>query len=875
MAQPVPHQATDKKRVKVYELRDNDWFDRGTGFCTATFATVRPAITSPMAAKTPDLKTNPTDFFWKRRFKRKMAFRSSKASPAHLDISTHRAYTDTPFLDTLIVWQEPRTGVDMALSFQEAEGCAIIWRFVSSIQQTFHNAMGGAGEGLSDDLAIEVPPTINLPKAELGNLPEIESSMRIMSSTANGRDALSKSIMADDYISKLIPLVEMAEDLESLSDLHRLCNIMKTIILLNDTSIIEHAVSDECVLGVVGALEYDPDFPSHKANHRHWLDNKGRYKEVVPIEDEQTRRKIHQTYRLQYLKDVVLARILDDPTFSVLNSLIFFNQVDIVQHLQSNSSFLADLFAIFASPVRNQKKRKEAVLFIQQCCGIAKNIQPPARQTLYNNFLSHGLLPVINFGLKHNDVEVRVGATDILVSIIDHDPQMIRQTIYRQMHENKPQLTDSLIELLLVEVDLGVKSQISEAIKVLLDLGPPNHPGPENFPKVNGEMNGRPRPQTAMDPQQEVFLTRFYERSAPNLFKPLLDLEHRTDMNFSPQQASMFSYLIEIMCFLVRQHHRFSRYFVLTNNITERVGQLLNSSEKFLQLVAIRFFRSLIGMQEEFLIKHLTEKAVLGPLLDVLISAVSRDNLLSSASLELFEYIKKENVKDLVKYLVSNYREKLLGLGHMSTFRDLLLRYDQTQGYTVNIDCFLEAEEDVGRRPPPTPTNRMMEHITMDPAEEEYWNTASDPEDEEDHGQERAGKSTANGSSTPLKPLVDYASDEEADEQAEGTPEKEKEGDDASSTSSGNDSTLSATGPPERIAEKRRREEADDDEIGKLMQNKRRNSSSSASNASVSSSVSRRRKSFTGVSGNNAPKISISLSPALRTGGGARSDEDS
>lgn len=41
MAQPVPHQATDKRRVKVYELRNNDWFDRGTGFCTATFATVR------------------------------------------------------------------------------------------------------------------------------------------------------------------------------------------------------------------------------------------------------------------------------------------------------------------------------------------------------------------------------------------------------------------------------------------------------------------------------------------------------------------------------------------------------------------------------------------------------------------------------------------------------------------------------------------------------------------------------------------------------------------------------------------------------------------------------------------------------------------
>jgi len=60
----------------------------------------------------------------------------------------------------------------------------------------------------------------------------------------------------------------------------------------------------------------------------------------VKIDDENIKRKIHYTYRLQYLKDVVPARILDDPTFSVLNSLIFFHQVDIVQHLQSNGPFL-------------------------------------------------------------------------------------------------------------------------------------------------------------------------------------------------------------------------------------------------------------------------------------------------------------------------------------------------------------------------------------------------------------------------------------------------------------------------------------------------------------------------------------------------------
>lgn len=43
-AQPVPHPSTDRRRVKVYELRNNDWFDRGTGFCTATFTTVSPSV---------------------------------------------------------------------------------------------------------------------------------------------------------------------------------------------------------------------------------------------------------------------------------------------------------------------------------------------------------------------------------------------------------------------------------------------------------------------------------------------------------------------------------------------------------------------------------------------------------------------------------------------------------------------------------------------------------------------------------------------------------------------------------------------------------------------------------------------------------------
>ncbi|GKT80110.1 hypothetical protein ColTof4_12533 [Colletotrichum tofieldiae] len=106
MAQPVPHHATDKKRVKVYELRNNDWFDRGTGFCTAAFMQTEEG--------------QPRD---------PRVIVESEDHPDRLLLETKICKEDgfQKQQETLIVWTEPSNGIDMALSFQEADGCALIW----------------------------------------------------------------------------------------------------------------------------------------------------------------------------------------------------------------------------------------------------------------------------------------------------------------------------------------------------------------------------------------------------------------------------------------------------------------------------------------------------------------------------------------------------------------------------------------------------------------------------------------------------------------------------------------------------------------------------------------------------------------------------
>jgi protein phosphatase-4 regulatory subunit 3 len=117
------------------------------------------------------------------------------------------------------------------------------------------NTNNASDDALSDEAIEAYHQPIMLPPPTLGNLPEIEAAVRAASLSQVGRDALGKFVLSEGYIDKLIPLVSDAEDMESLPDLHRLCNIMKSLILLNDNIIIEHVVTDPIIIGVVGALE--------------------------------------------------------------------------------------------------------------------------------------------------------------------------------------------------------------------------------------------------------------------------------------------------------------------------------------------------------------------------------------------------------------------------------------------------------------------------------------------------------------------------------------------------------------------------------------------------------------------------------------------
>lgn len=258
------------------------------------------------------------------------------------------------------------------------------------------------------------------------------------------------------------------------------------------------------------------------------------------------------------------------------------------------------------------------------------------------------------------------------------------------------------------------------------------------------------------------------------------------------------------------------------------------------------------------------------PVLDLVIETMPRDNLLNSAGLEFFEFIKNEkDQRVLITHLVENYREKFESITYVDTFSLFIYRYDNTQEFASLVDT-----KDESKRSGTDRGGRWGLGIKdLDATEEAYFNTSDDEDDKT-----QSNQNTTNAASPAPKPLVDYPSDEE-NESSEieiltpqtSTPLSRSSSPKAlgAKDSSGDEIAMTpteATPPPlERLSEKRRREEDEEDEIGKLSSHKRRSSTSSTTS---NGNIIRRKQSFNKTRDGNGPKkIAISLSPAIKTGG--------
>uniref|UniRef100_A0A8C9UBP9 Serine/threonine-protein phosphatase 4 regulatory subunit 3-like central domain-containing protein n=1 Tax=Serinus canaria TaxID=9135 RepID=A0A8C9UBP9_SERCA len=503
---------------------------------------------------------------------------------------------------------------------------------------------------------------IELPSCEIHRLGEIADLVTSVRLSRIRKEKLALAMKNEGYIPKLLQLFQVCESVKNTEGLHLLFDIVRGILYLDKAILFEVMFSDECILDVVGCLEYDPCL-AQPGWHREFLTKTTKLQEVIPVRDPELRQKIHQISRAQYIHTIIMPNPSDFEAgfLSTLNSFISSSKEEILQALQKDEEFLPEVFAQLTNEATAGEQQWELMKFFKEFCAFSFTL-PEKRDEFLQTLAKLGFLPTLEMLMGMGDLQVRSAATDILSYLVEFSPATIQQFVMQeaQQSENDTQLITEVIEQIICSPnpEFGGDNQLMEILCALID----------------------PEKMLAIASNLEIFefLDIFYGRYIHVLTAPLLaDPSEEWYEIDNYQTAEILASVLELLSFCVERHKYHMKIFIIKKDLLRRTLVLMKSKHKFLALCALRFMRRIIGLKDELYYHYITLGNLFEPVVNAVLDNRNKCNLLKSASMELFEFIQKEDIQFLIAHIVENFSDALESVKYIHTFQVLKTKYEQ------------------------------------------------------------------------------------------------------------------------------------------------------------------------------------------------------
>jgi hypothetical protein len=234
----------------------------------------------------------------------------------------------------------------------------------------------------------------------------------------------------------------------------------------------------------------------------------------------------------------------------------------------------------------------------------------------------------------------------VLQAVHRHPSKELIKPAQTTFQQNSQCMLWVIIQRIIMDADNALIENMGDLLRVLID--------PERFERQ----------------ERDTFLGIFYDHYIFWLLSPFAE-EFEPDKrlpsgeNWNPtkvrkqgQSAVSTSrrVLVDLLSMCVNCHSYRMKYFVMRNNAIPLVLRLMRSTRhRHLHLSAIKFVRTIVAAKDEFYYRHLIKQDLLRSILEVLKSG--RDTLLSSAVLELVDFIRNEKSKLLASYIVEKHLE--------------------------------------------------------------------------------------------------------------------------------------------------------------------------------------------------------------------------
>uniref|UniRef100_A0A914LK23 Serine/threonine-protein phosphatase 4 regulatory subunit 3-like central domain-containing protein n=1 Tax=Meloidogyne incognita TaxID=6306 RepID=A0A914LK23_MELIC len=663
-----------RNRVKLYVLCDQRaWDDRGTGH----------------VACLPSPESNNTWCIVVR-------LESNERNVLESKILQETTYQKQQ--GTLIVWSETES-VDLALSFQEKAGCTELWEKICKIQGRDPDAETELEDNECDDQDVPsdsstsvVSNATGVPPCNLQNLGELEQALSNSMFANSQREKMANAILQSSYIPKLCEMFSISEDLENKEALQQMASIAKNLFLLNNNAVLNELVEDKYFKNIVGMLEYDVSSSEPKM-HRNFLWERSRFREVLPISSEELKSKIHQTFRLQYVQDVCLPApsIFEENLLTVLSSHLFFMRAEIVNSLLNDKNLMQKLFEGLRNPDITPDTQRDLTNFLKEFCSFAHSLQPTGpqgREQFFKTLMANNVLEIIDPCISSPLASTRTATVELLSIIVDFNAQIFRDFLVRQFRivpesKNSSLLINKLINHMLSDKDPEFTSahQIANAIRILLD--------PESIVSKG---------------EKGEFLQMFYKRAMNTLCAPI----HENAKNGHPisdsyYMANKLTLVIDLLCFFVEHHSYNMRTYAIQRGMLLSILVYLKSKHHFLAHCALRLLRRIIGLKDDIYFRHICDKSILDPVVECFEANGSRYNLLNSSLIELFEYIRTEEIRPLMQYVIQKHWETTFSkVEYVRTFSVMKTRCAQfADTFSFERDSASKENTGLAMTPPP------------------------------------------------------------------------------------------------------------------------------------------------------------------------------
>ncbi|XP_075813506.1 protein PPP4R3C1-like [Microtus pennsylvanicus] len=573
----------------------------------------------------------------------------------------------------LISWPEGNNST-MTIYFPDPECCQSIWEDICQVQHKDPNVQ------TSQDLAVNLTSFHELPQfqylfeeptSECNMLETIADLLIIVKESPSHKKCLALLLGKLDYIKKLLRVFHTCEDQKNVESLHFLYIIIKGLFFFNDAHLFNTMFSDECIMDVIGCLEYDPNLDK-PYRHRKFLAENAKFKEVMPITHSKLRQKIHQTYKMQYIHDILLPipSKFHENRLSDLTASIFSNKIEIVTMLQEDEMFLLEIFAQLEDKIVGDERRCELLFFLKEFCEFAMTLKVLEKEALLKTVIKLGIMRALKVSICMQDHQIKVAAVDIFTYIVEYNPQIVR--VYAvdeaQNSENKD---DLLINIMIKQIicDPDPESSrvlsLTAVLRILLD--------PENMCI------------TANASERSKFMNLFYTHCIDKLAGPILSITGQNDGDDNTvniysdidQNVQLLGVVLEMLSFCVKHHTIYIKNYILKNNLLSRVLVLMHSKHTLLVLSALRLMRQMIGLKDEIYNLYIVRKNLFKPVISSLLRNGRRYNMLNSAIIELFEFIRVENIKSLITNIVENFYMAFDSIEYVQTFKGLRFKYEE------------------------------------------------------------------------------------------------------------------------------------------------------------------------------------------------------